>query len=159
MREVRPDISISSDFIIGFPTETETDFQASMDLIEQVRFDHAYSFLYSKRPGTPAALLVDNVTQDEKQQRLQRLQSRISTLVQEHSRQMVGSVERVLVERHSARHAGQLAGRSDNGRWVDFNAAPDLIGQLVEVQITDASTNALRGRLIADGTLHARKVG
>jgi tRNA-2-methylthio-N6-dimethylallyladenosine synthase len=148
LRELRPDISLSSDFIVGFPTETEADFQATLDLIEEIRFDHAYSFIYSKRPGTPAALLADSVSRDEKEQRLQRLQARITELAQDCSRAMVGTVQRVLVERISTKNARQLAGRTENGRWVNFDGDARLIGQVVDIEITEALTNSLRGRVL-----------
>jgi tRNA-2-methylthio-N6-dimethylallyladenosine synthase len=122
-----------------------------MDLIEDIRFDHAYSFLYSKRPGTPAAMLVDNVTQAEKEGRLQRLQARIAEFSRSFNRAMVGSVQRVLVERISTKHASQLAGRADNGRWVNFEAPganrTRLIGRLLDIEITEALPNSLRGRV------------
>jgi tRNA-2-methylthio-N6-dimethylallyladenosine synthase len=148
LREVRPGISISSDFIIGFPTETEADFQATMALIDEVRFDNAYSFIYSKRPGTPAAMLVDNITQEEKERRLQVLQQRIQELAREYSHRMLGSVQRVLVERHSSKRADQLTGRTENNRWVNFDGDARLIGQFADVVITEALPNSLRGRVL-----------
>jgi tRNA-2-methylthio-N6-dimethylallyladenosine synthase len=152
LRELRPGISLSSDFIVGFPTETEADFQATLDLVEEIGFDHSYSFIYSQRPGTPAALLVDNVPQAEKEERLQRLQARITAQAQAYSRAMVGTVQRVLVERRSAKSTRQLAGRTENNRWVNFDG-PDsnygrLIGQLVDIEITEALPNSLRGRVL-----------
>jgi tRNA-2-methylthio-N6-dimethylallyladenosine synthase len=153
LREVRPDISISTDFIVGFPTETETDFQATLDLIEAVRFDHAYSFLYSKRPGTPAAMLVDNVTQIEKEQRLQRLQARINELAQQYSKALVGTMQRVLVERPSTKRPTQLAGRTECNRVVNFDVPAglehSLIGRFADIRITEAMPNSLRGRLLS----------
>jgi tRNA-2-methylthio-N6-dimethylallyladenosine synthase len=148
LRELRPDIALSSDFIVGFPTETEADFQATLDLVEAIGFDHSYSFIYSKRPGTPAALLVDNVPQAEKEERLQRLQARITAQAQAYSRAMVGTVQRVLVERRSAKSARQLAGRTENNRWVNFDGDARLIGQLVDLEITEALPNSLRGRVL-----------
>ncbi|HMN45969.1 MAG TPA: tRNA (N6-isopentenyl adenosine(37)-C2)-methylthiotransferase MiaB [Povalibacter sp.] len=148
LRAVRPDISITSDFIVGFPGETERDFQATMNLIADVGFDQSFSFIYSRRPGTPAASLPDDVTADEKQQRLALLQARINTRAQEISRSMVGSVQRVLVERPSKKDPHQVAGRTENMRWVNFDAPRALIGQFADVVITEAMSNSLRGRLV-----------
>jgi tRNA-2-methylthio-N6-dimethylallyladenosine synthase len=149
LREARPGISISSDFIVGFPGETERDFAATMDLIAEVGFDQSFSFVYSRRPGTPAASLPDDVTQEEKHQRLARLQERIDAQSHAISRAMVGSVQRVLVERPSRRDARQLAGRTGNNRWVNFDGPPSLIDRFVDVVVTEAMPNSLRGRLAA----------
>jgi tRNA-2-methylthio-N6-dimethylallyladenosine synthase len=153
LREVRPGISLSSDFIVGYPTETEADFQATMSLIEEIRFDHAFSFLYSKRPGTPAAMLVDNVSQEQKEQRLQMLQARIGQLSQDYSSRLVGSVQSVLAEKPSAKNPRALAGRTACGRWVNFDSpALDparVIGQFLDVEITEVMSNSLRGRVLA----------
>ncbi|MGD8978119.1 MAG: tRNA (N6-isopentenyl adenosine(37)-C2)-methylthiotransferase MiaB [Gammaproteobacteria bacterium] len=147
LREVRPDISISSDFIVGFPGETDRDFEATMDLIAEVGFDQSFSFIYSKRPGTPAASLPDDVDHGVKQRRLELLQARINQQAMGISRAMVGSVQRVLVERRSKKDAGQLAGRTENMRWVNFDGPPSLIGSFADVTITEALPNSLRGRL------------
>ena len=147
LREVRPDISISSDFIVGFPGESDEDFERTMELIEAVGFDQSFSFLYSARPGTPAADMVDDVPLELKQERLQRLQHRINEMSQQISRRMVGTTQRVLVERTSRKDASQLAGRTENNRVVNFDAPADLIGQLVDVTITEALPNSMRGRL------------
>jgi len=147
LREARPGISVSSDFIVGFPGETARDFEATMDLIAEVGFDQSFSFLYSRRPGTPAASLPDEVTQDVKQQRLARLQKCIDAQALAISRGMVGSVQRVLVERPSRRDARQLAGRTESNRWVNFDGPPSLIDRFAEVVITEALPNSLRGRL------------
>ncbi|HKE97172.1 MAG TPA: tRNA (N6-isopentenyl adenosine(37)-C2)-methylthiotransferase MiaB [Povalibacter sp.] len=155
LRAVRPDISISSDFIVGFPGETERDFAATMNLIADVGFDQSFSFIYSRRPGTPAANLPDDVTHEEKQQRLQVLQSRIDGTATDISRRMVGSVQRVLVERPSKKDSRQLAGRTENMRWVNFDAPHSLIGQFADVLITEALSNSLRGRWVAEG-VHAQ---
>ncbi|NJD32076.1 MAG: tRNA (N6-isopentenyl adenosine(37)-C2)-methylthiotransferase MiaB [Gammaproteobacteria bacterium] len=149
LREARPGISLSSDFIVGFPGETERDFEATMDLIAEVGFDQSFSFIYSRRPGTPAASLPDDVPYEVKQQRLQRLQDRVNEQAQSISRAMVGSVQRVLVERPSRRDARQLAGRTENNRWVNFDGPPSLIDRFVDVLITEALPNSLRGRLAA----------
>src|SRR4029453_17916419 len=148
LRDVRPDISLSSDFIVGYPGETERDFQATLDLIADVGFDQAFSFIYSRRPGTPAAALPDDVTHEEKQRRLEILQTRINQQAMEISRRMVGTVQRVLVERPAKKDARQLAGRTENLRWVNFDGPHALINQFADVLITEAMPNSLRGRLV-----------
>jgi tRNA-2-methylthio-N6-dimethylallyladenosine synthase len=153
LRAVRPDISISSDFIVGFPGETERDFEATMNLIAEVGFDQSFSFIYSRRPGTPAASLPDDVTHEEKHQRLEILQARINQQAMAISRRMVGTVQRVLVERPAKKDARQLAGRTENMRWVNFDGPHALINQFADVLITEAMPNSLRGRLVnADDT-------
>jgi tRNA-2-methylthio-N6-dimethylallyladenosine synthase len=147
LREVRPGISLSSDFIVGFPGETERDFEDTMRLIEEIGFDQSFSFIYSRRPGTPAASLPDDVPHEVKQARLERLQARIDANSQAISRAMVGSVQRVLVERPAKKDARQLAGRTENNRWVNFDGPPTLINRYVDVLITEALPNSLRGRL------------
>ncbi len=147
LREARPDISISTDLIVGFPGETERDFEATMDLVADVGFDQSFSFIYSRRPGTPAASLPDDVTHDEKQRRLERLQERLNTQARAISQAMVGSVQRVLVERPARRDARQLAGRTENNRWVNFDGPSSLINRFVDVVVTEAMPNSLRGRL------------
>jgi tRNA-2-methylthio-N6-dimethylallyladenosine synthase len=151
LRAVRPDISISSDFIVGFPGETERDFEATMNLIAEVGFDQSFSFVYSRRPGTPAASLPDDVSQEEKLRRLQILQARINQQAMEISRRMVGTVQRVLVERPAKKDARQLAGRTENMRWVNFDGPHTLINQFADVLITEAMPNSLRGRLVGTG--------
>ena len=151
LRDVRPDISLSSDFIVGYPGETEADFDATMDLIETLGFDHSYSFIYSPRPGTPAAELVDDVSAAEKKARLARLQQRINAMAADISRGMVNSVQRVLVEGASKRDGRELSGRTDNNRVVNFPGDPRLIGQFVDVLITEAMPNSLRGRWMPVG--------
>ena len=147
LREARPGISLSSDFIVGFPGETERDFEDTMRLIEEVGFDQSFSFIYSRRPGTPAASLPDDVPHEVKQARLERLQARLNANAQAISRAMVGSVQRVLVERPAKKDARQLAGRTENNRWVNFDGPPSLINRFVDVVITEALPNSLRGRL------------
>ncbi|MCC5794753.1 MAG: TRAM domain-containing protein, partial [Chromatiales bacterium] len=147
LREARPDICISSDFIVGFPGETDEDFAATMRLIDEVGFDQSFSFIYSARPGTPAAALPDPLPREEKQRRLERLQARINENAQAISAAMVGSVQRILVEKPSRKDPRQLAGRTENNRWVNFPGDAALIGQFVEVEITEAMPNSLRGRL------------
>ena len=150
LRQIRPEISISSDFIVGFPGETEQDFERTMQLIEEVGFDQSFSFIYSARPGTPAAEIEDDVPMAVKQSRLQRLQRRIDEMSQQISRCMVGRVERVLVERPSRKDPNQLAGRTENNRVVNFDGGPELIGRFVDLRITEALPNSLRGRMIDD---------
>ena len=149
LREARPGISVTSDFIVGFPGETERDFEATMELIADVGFDQSFSFIYSRRPGTPAASLPDDVAHEVKQQRLVRLQERIDAQSRAISRAMVGSVQRVLVERPSRRDSRQLAGRTENNRWVNFDGPATLIDRFVDVLVTEAMPNSLRGRLAA----------
>lgn len=149
IRANRPDISFSSDFIIGFPGETEEDFEATMDLIHQIGFDHSFSFVYSARPGTPASGLPDETPESVKKQRLAILQERIIQQTAQISRRMVGSTQRVLVNGFSPRDPGQLSGRTENNRVVNFRAAnpTELIGYFVDVEITEAFPNSLRGEL------------
>ncbi len=147
LREVRPDITISSDFIVGFPGETEADFEETLKLIEEIGFDNSYSFIYSRRPGTPAADLPDDVPLAVKQQRLKRLQQLINTQAQRISRQMVGTIQRVLVERPSRKDPDQLAGRTENNRVVNFSGPAELIGGFVDLRITEALPNSLRGEI------------
>ena len=147
LREARPGISVSSDFIVGFPGETERDFEATLELIADVGFDQSYSFIYSRRPGTPAAALPDDVTHDEKQRRLERLQALVDAQALAISRGMVGTVQRILVERPSRRDSRQLAGRTENNRWVNFDGPATLIGRYTDVVVTEALPNSLRGRL------------
>ena len=147
LRQVRPDISLSSDFIVGFPGETEADFAATMKLIEDIGFDQSFSFIYSRRPGTPAAELQDDVAPAVKQERLSRLQSAINTHAQRISRRMVGTEQRVLVERHARKDPRQLAGRTENNRVVNFDGPATLIGGFVDLRITEALPNSLRGEL------------
>jgi len=147
LRAARPGISISSDFIVGFPGETETDFEATMRLIEEVGFDQSYSFIYSPRPGTPAAEYPDDLDQATKQQRLARLQQRINQQAQAISRRMVGEVHRVLVEGPSRKDSAWLAGRTENNRVVNFSGPQTLIGAFADLLITEALPNSLRGEL------------
>ncbi len=157
LRAVRPGISLSSDFIVGFPGETERDFEATMALIEDLRFDHSFSFVYSPRPGTPAASLPDPTPLAVKKARLARLQARIEELARDVSRRMVGTTQRVLVERPARKDGRQLAGRTENNRVVNFDGPAHLIGQFAEVVITEALPNSLRGRLVAGPELPALK--
>ncbi len=149
LREARPGISLSSDFIVGFPGETEADFEATMRLIEDIGFDHSFSFVYSRRPGTPAAELPDDVPLDVKKQRLARLQARINDMAADISHAMVGSEQRILVEGPSKKDPRQMAGRTENNRVVNFDAGPAVIGRFVRVRITEALPNSLRGEFVA----------
>src|SRR5271165_142825 len=155
LRAVRPDISISTDIIVGFPGESEEDFVATLNLVADAGFDQSFSFIYSPRPGTPAAALLDEVPHRVKQQRLELLQQRLNTQARAISRRMVGSRQRVLIERPAKRNPRQLAGRTDNNRWVNFEGpALDpqaLINAFADLIITEAMPNSLRGRLVADG--------
>ena len=150
LREIRPNISMSSDFIIGFPGETDADFEHTMSLIEEIGFDHSFSFIYSRRPGTPAAELPDDVPHDVKQSRLARLQHVINNSTQQISREMVGTVQRILVDRPSRKDASEMSGRTENNRVVNFKGPASLIGEFVDVQITEAFTNSLRGELVTE---------
>ena len=148
LRAARPDISMSTDFIVGFPGETDEDFEKTMKLIDDVEFDASFSFIYSPRPGTPALELDDNTPADVKSARLARLQKRIDELAQAVSRSMVGSVQRVLVEGTSKKDANELAGRTDNNRIVNFAGNPRLINTFVDVRITEALPHSLRGEIV-----------
>ena len=147
LRAARPDLSISTDFIVGFPGETEADFEASMKLIEEVKFDASFSFIFSPRPGTPAAELADDTPPEVKTARLMRLQKRIEELAAEVSQSMVGSTQRVLVEGFSKKDPGELAGRTDNNRIVNFKGNPRQIGHFINVKITSALPHSLRGEV------------
>jgi tRNA-2-methylthio-N6-dimethylallyladenosine synthase len=149
LRAVRPDIAISSDFIIGFPGETERDFAATLQLTRDVGFDQSFSFLYSRRPGTPAASLPDEVPADVKQERLMRLQAQLETQARAISEAMVGSVQRVLIERPAKKNTAELAGRTANNRWVNFAGPRHLLGRFADVTVTGALAHSLRGRLAA----------
>ena len=148
MKAVRPNISLSSDFIIGFPGETEQEFEETMSLIEQVGFDFSYSFVYSARPGTPAAELTDDTPEDVKKERLKILKARLDEMTMDVSNSMVDTVQTVLVEGVSKKNPLQVTGRTENNRVVNFTAHPRLAGQFVDVMITEALPNSLRGRLV-----------
>ncbi len=148
VRALRPDISITSDFIVGFPGETESDFEATMKLIEEVGFDASFSFLYSPRPGTPAAEMADEVTYETKMSRLKRLKSRIDELENAVAEKMVGTTQRVVVESISKKDQRELAGRTDNNRVVNFVGPAEMVGKFVEVTIVAVSMHTLRGELV-----------
>jgi len=147
LREIRPDISLSSDFIIGFPGETEEDFNNTMKLIDEMGFDKSFSFIYSKRPGTIAASLPDDVDQTVKKQRLAVIQDKLNENTEKISRSMIGSIQKVLVEGHSKK-GSTLSGRTENMRTTHFQGNEDLIGQIVSVKITEGFANSLKGKLI-----------
>ena len=147
LKKVRPNISISSDFIVGFPGETEDDFRQTMTLIETIGFDQSFSFIFSPRPQTPAASMKDTTSYDEKLDRLKRLQAKISSNAMKISKNMVGTIQRILVEKKSKKVKTQLAGRTENNRWVNFDGPENLIGQFIDLTITEALPNSLRGRL------------
>ncbi|MGB0203784.1 MAG: tRNA (N6-isopentenyl adenosine(37)-C2)-methylthiotransferase MiaB [Neptuniibacter sp.] len=150
IRQARPDIEISSDFIVGFPNETDADFAATMKLIEDIGFDNSFSFIYSRRPGTPASDLPDNIDEETKKQRLAVLQSRIIQNAQQISRRMVGTTQRILVNGYSKKDPGLLSGRTENNRVVNFRCSnPDLIGHFADVNIAQAYANSLVGELIS----------
>jgi tRNA-2-methylthio-N6-dimethylallyladenosine synthase len=159
LKKIRPNISFSSDFIIGFPGETENDFEKTMNLIQEMNFDMSFSFVYSARPGTPAADLPDDTPEETKKLRLKILQDRINQQSYSISRQMVGNVERVLVTGYSKKDPGQLSGRTENNRVVNFRCDnADLISQFVDIDIQEALPNSLRGEIVGnelDGTLRA----
>jgi len=147
LREIRPDISLSSDFIIGFPGESEEDFNSTMKLIDEMGFDKSFSFIYSKRPGTIAASLPDDVDQTVKKQRLAVIQDKLNENTEKISRSMIGSIQKVLVEGHSKK-GSTLSGRTENMRTTHFQGNEDLIGQIVSVKITEGFANSLQGKLI-----------
>jgi len=148
LRRYRPDISLSSDFIIGFPGEENEDFKATMSLIETIGYDHSFSFIYSPRPGTPASSLPDDVPMAMKQRRLYTLQQRILEMAGEISQKMVGTVQSVLVDGISKKDSNQVCGRTENNRVVNFDGSETLIGQFAQVEITQALPNSLRGELV-----------
>ncbi len=155
LRAVRPDIAISSDFIVGFPGETDADFAATLRLIDEIGFDQSFSFIYSRRPGTPAASLEDSLDAAAKHARLAELQASINANAARISRSMVGSQQQVLVEGPSRRDPGQLCGRTQNNRTVNFDGAAGLTGRFVDVEITEAMSNSLRGRIVHHATVAA----
>ncbi|GAA0217421.1 tRNA (N6-isopentenyl adenosine(37)-C2)-methylthiotransferase MiaB [Castellaniella daejeonensis] len=152
LRAARPDMTLSSDFIVGFPGETEADFQKTMDLVRDVGFDQSFSFVYSRRPGTPAADLADDTPEAEKLDRLHRLQALINEQAAAISRSMVGSIQRLLVEGPSKKDPSDMKGRTENNRIVNFAGQPRLIGQMVDVRITEALANTLRGEIVTTDT-------
>jgi tRNA-2-methylthio-N6-dimethylallyladenosine synthase len=152
VKRARPGIAISTDFIVGFPGETDEDFEKTLELTRSVGFDQSFSFIYSARPGTPAASLDDPLTREQKQERLERLQALLNEQAAAISRAMVGGVQKVLVEKTSVRSPRELAGRTENNRWVNFVGEPSLVGKFVDVVITEPLRNSLRGRLVGHTT-------
>jgi tRNA-2-methylthio-N6-dimethylallyladenosine synthase len=150
LKAAQPAITLSTDFIVGFPGETEADFAETLELIRAVGFDQSFSFIYSARPGTPAAALPDATSTEEKHARLDRLQSLLNEQAAAISRAMVGTTQRVLVERQSIKSARELAGKTENNRWVNFSGDASLTGHFADVVITEALRNSLRGRLAGD---------
>lgn len=148
LRRVRPDIAMSSDFIIGFPGETDDDFEATMNLIKDIDYDMSFSFIYSARPGTPAADLPDDVSEETKKQRLHLLQQRLNQQAHAHARRMLGTEQRILVTGPSKKDPMELSGRTENNRVVNFVGSPDMIGRFVDVKITDVFVNSLRGEVL-----------
>jgi tRNA-2-methylthio-N6-dimethylallyladenosine synthase len=149
LRRVRPDISVSTDIIVGFPGETDVDFEQTMKLVEDIGFDQSFSFIYSRRPGTPAANLADETSDAVKHERLARLQAAFTANAKRISEGMIGSVQNVLVEGPSKKNPHEMAGRTENMRYVNFPGDARLIGQFVDVQITQVMSNSLRGRIAA----------
>ncbi|HEY3852206.1 MAG TPA: tRNA (N6-isopentenyl adenosine(37)-C2)-methylthiotransferase MiaB [Steroidobacteraceae bacterium] len=150
LRAVRPDISITTDLIVGFPGETDEDFICTMNLIAEAGFDQSFSFIYSRRPGTPAASFPDEVPPEVKQRRLDLVQQRLNAQARAISERMVGSRQRVLVERPAKRDRNELAGRTDNNRWVNFDGPSTLLNRFADLIITEARPNSLRGRLVTE---------
>jgi len=153
LQEVRPNISLSSDFIIGFPDESDADFQTTLDLIKEMNFDHSFSFIYSARPGTPASAFTDSVSDDVKKGRLKLIQDQLLQQEAAHSQAMLGSTQRILVDTIAERVEGEMKGRTENNRSVIFAGDPSLMGKFVDVNITEAYSNSLRGELLADSVI------
>jgi tRNA-2-methylthio-N6-dimethylallyladenosine synthase len=152
LRAIRPNLSMSSDFIIGFPGETDKDFEETMNLINDIDFDHSFSFIYSARPGTPASGMPDDTPMQIKKDRLSILQMRISQRAAEFSASMIGTIQTILVEGPSKKDAKQLRGRTENNRIVNFEGPQDLIGNFINIKITEALPNSLRGALLDSPT-------
>jgi tRNA-2-methylthio-N6-dimethylallyladenosine synthase len=148
LRKVRPDICISSDFIIGFPGETDEDFEATINLIHDIGFDNSFSFIYSPRPGTPAAQFPDDVPMEIKKQRLAIVQERIAQNARKISEDMIGTVQKIMVSRPAVRHKEQMSGRTENNRVVNFIGGPELIGRMVSVKINEVLRSSLRGEVV-----------
>ena len=153
IRNNRPDISFSSDFIVGFPGETQDDFQETLDIIDEVKFDESFSFIYSPRPKTPAAKMEDDVSPEEKKDRLRILQNKLNNYSSQISRKMVGTSERCLVTDISKRNPGEFQGRTENNRVVNFSASKNFIGSFINLEIVEAKPNSLRGNFTG-GTIN-----
>lgn len=148
LRQVRPDISITSDFIVGFPSESDKEFEETLDLVHEIHFDNSFSFIYSKRPGTPAAVLADNIPVEVKKERLAILQQRLNQQMNSISESMINTIQPILVDSKSKRNPNELAGRTENNRVVNFAGEAHLIGKLIDVRITEAKVTTLRGEII-----------
>lgn len=148
VRQKRPEITISSDFIVAFPTETNAEFEETLDLVKQIEFDKSFSFIYSARPGTPAADIADDISLEEKKERLNRLQSLLNHQTQQISRRMLNTRQRVLVTGRSKQTPSDMSGRTENNRVVNFHAAPNCIGKMVWVEISEAYVNSLYGKVL-----------
>ena len=148
LRNVREDIAISSDFIVGFPGESDEDFKQTLEVVDKVKFDQSFSFVYSKRPGTPAALMEDKVPLEVKKERLYKLQAKLEEYATLHTNKMLGTTQQVLVEGISRKDQSELKSRASNNRIVVFKGSPNLIGQMAEVKIESLSAHTLRGKLI-----------
>jgi len=159
LRAAVPEMTVTSDFIVGFPGETERDFEQTLELVADVGFDQSFSFLYSRRPGTPAAALSDDTPHEVRQQRLERLQAQLNRQAQAISTAMVGRTERVLVMQPSRRSPRELAGRTENGRWVNFQAGPHWLNRYADVEITEALPHSLKGRLCESDARSSACVG
>jgi len=159
LKAVRPDIAISSDFIVGFPGETEADFQKTLQLVEECEFDQSFSFIYSRRPGTPAAALVDDLSPEEKLSRLERLQDLLNKQALKRSEGFVGQTVKILVERPAKRNHDEIAGRTECNRWVNLSGPHRLIGEFIDVKIQSAHPYSLRGEWVMPTDDHAQAVG
>jgi tRNA-2-methylthio-N6-dimethylallyladenosine synthase len=154
LRKVRPNVNISTDFIVGFPGETDADFADSMEMIKKINFDASYSFIYSPRPNTPAAKMDDDVSMAIKKERLVTLQSQLAKQAREYSKKMIGTIQKVLVTNHAKKDGGQFSGRTENNRIVNFSADNNVLDQIVEVKITEAMPNSLRGEFVSADAHH-----
>ena len=147
LRKARPDITFSSDFIVGFPGETEKDFMKTIDIIKEVNFDQSYSFIYSKRPGTPASAIEDNVTLQEKKERLNFLQETINNLTKNRSKSIIGKKEEILVEGVSSKYNNMVTGRTKNNKIINIPGNKNLIGKILDIKITELNNRSLKGEI------------
>ena len=148
LKKARPGMTFSSDFIVGFPGETEKEFMKTIDIIKEIEFDHSYSFIYSKRPGTPAAALEDHTTNTEKKERLDFLQDTINTLSKNRSKSIVGDKVEILVEGISSKYENMVTGRTTNNKMISVDGGKNLIGELINVQITEINNKSLKGEIL-----------
>ncbi|MBU0744802.1 MAG: tRNA (N6-isopentenyl adenosine(37)-C2)-methylthiotransferase MiaB [Gammaproteobacteria bacterium] len=147
LRKIRPNIVVSTDFIVGFPTETDEDFAATMDIVQKINFDASFTFIYSPRPNTPAAKMEDNITLSQKKERLSILQNQLGIQTRQHSKNMIGTIQKILVTDHAKKYPDQFSGRTESNRIVNFIGSENILGKIVGVKITEALTNSLRGEL------------